>query len=100
MTTKRIFFALAATALAALGLSASSPVAPAPLARVTQDQQPVIELKISGNTGTKPVIAIPEFSTTGATPEMQQAAKAISDVLWNDVDYEHEFTVVSRDAAA
>jgi len=97
--TTIVALALAGTSVTALG-SARGARGGGETARAAQDQQPIYEIKISGNTGAKPVIAIPDFSTTGAAAEIQQAAKQVADVLWDDVDFEKEFTIVSRDAAA
>ncbi len=66
---------------------------------LTQDQQ-IYEIKITGNTGAKRRLAVPEFSAPGATADVQQAAKLIADVLWDDLDFEGEFTLVARAEAA
>jgi len=66
-----------------------------------QPQGPIYELQpLSGATGAKRVIGIPEFSAAGATSEIQEAAKITGSVLWDDINFEHEYTLVSRDAAA
>ena len=64
-----------------------------------QDPQ-IYEIKITGNTGAKRRLAIPEFSAPGATPDVRDAAKIIADVLWDDLDFEGEFTMVTRAEAA
>jgi TolB protein len=64
-----------------------------------QDQQ-IYEIKITGNTGAKRRLAVPEFSAPGATPDVEQAAKLIAEVLWDDLDFEGEFTMVAPAEAA
>jgi TolB protein len=63
-------------------------------------RQNEVGIVITGNTGAKKRLAVPEFSAPGAAADVQQAAKLISDVLWDDLDFEGEFTMVARDAAA
>jgi TolB protein len=69
---------------------------------LTQDaQQPVYDITISGNTGARRRLAIPEFTVTpGASAEVVAAAKTISEVLWDDVEFEGEFYVTPRADAA
>src|SRR5205823_4954375 len=102
------------TLVAAVAVLAALPVARRDLSAITsttlfaqgppatpkQDEQRVYEIKISGNTGARKVLAVPDFSAPGAAPDVQQAAKAIADVLWDDIDFEQEFTLVSHAAAA
>jgi TolB protein len=76
----------------------------APLAAAqdpTQDQQqPILEIHITGSTGARKHLAVPEFSVTNATPEVQEAAKTIAEVLWDDLDFEGEFYMVPHEEAA
>ena len=66
-----------------------------------QNQQPVYEIRISGGTGARKHLAIPDFSVaTGGAADVQQAAKTIAEVLWDDIDFEGEFDMVPHDAAA
>jgi len=50
--------------------------------------------------GTQIRLAIPAFSGAGADGELLAAAKTVADVLWDDIDFESEFQLVSKDAAA
>src|SRR5580704_8179923 len=68
--------------------------------RVQAQDQQIYEIKITGNTGAKRRLAVPEFSAPGATPDVEQAAKLIAGVLWDDLDFEGEFTMVAPAEAA
>jgi TolB protein len=79
----------------ALGLvvAAASPQQPP-----TSSQQPSdIATTISGASGAAPRLAVPPFLAMSSDAETVAAAKTISDVLWNDLNFEREFTFVSRD---
>ena len=100
MMSQRFLLALAGSSMTLLAMPTAAPseraIAVTHLMRSGQE----INIVISGNTGAKPKLAIPEFSVVGTSAEVQQAAKTISAVLWDDIDFEEEFVMVSRDAAA
>jgi len=79
-------------------------VSAAPSGEVTalplQDrQQPQQEITLTlSNPGSHPVIAVPDFASAEAS--LGDTARTIAEVLWADLDYEREFTMVSRKAAA
>jgi TolB protein len=52
------------------------------------------------NAGSSTKVGIPDFVTGGGSPALQAAAKAMADVLEYDLNFEREFVVVSRAAAA
>lgn len=59
-------------------------------------QQPSeIAVVISGDPGTPPRYAVPEF--VAASPDAAEAAKTISQVLWDDLNFEREFYLIPRD---
>src|SRR5689334_5907632 len=59
-------------------------------------QQPTdIEVVIGGDAGTPPRYAVPDF--VAATPDATDVAKTISQVLWDDLDFEKEFYLIARD---
>ena len=59
-------------------------------------QQPSeIELRISGEPGTPPRYAVPEF--VALTPDAAEAARTMTQVLWDDLGFEREFYMVPRD---
>lgn len=61
-------------------------------------QQPSsIGVAISGDPGTAPRLAVPDFLALSADKETQDAARTIAEVLWNDLLYEREFDMIPRD---
>jgi TolB protein len=59
-------------------------------------QQPAeIETVISGDPGTPPRYAVPDF--VALTPDAADAAKTIGQVLWEDLNFEREFYMIPRD---
>jgi TolB protein len=79
-----------AMALALAAVAAQSP-----------EQQPSnIATTINGDSGAPPRFAVPAFLALSSDAETVAAAKTITDVLWNDLNYEHEFTFIGRDVYA
>jgi TolB protein len=64
-----------------------------------QGQQSSISVDLQ-NAGRPPRLAIPAFLLAASDPELAAAAKTVADVLWADIDFEEEFDLVSREAAA
>ena len=64
-----------------------------------QQQQPTeIGAKISGSgAGLPPKFAVPDFIAPGGDAEAQAAAKLVGQVLWDDLNFEREFYLISRD---
>ncbi len=84
----------AACALALAVVAAQTPPAAPP-------QQPSdVATTINGAGNAPPRLALPAFVPLSSDPETVAAAKTITDVLWNDLNYEHEFTFVARDVNA
>jgi hypothetical protein len=75
-----------AIALSAAALAAQAPQQPQDLATT-----------ITGGSGGLPRIALPAFLALSPDAETVAAAKTITDVLWDDLNYEHEFSFVERD---
>lgn len=72
-----------------MGIAREQQPAPAP-------QQPSeIAVVISGDPGTPPRYAVPDF--IAASPEAAEAAKTITQVLWDDLAFEREFYLIPRD---
>ena len=81
-------------ALAALGVGFLAVHLPA--ASPQGQQQPSeIAVVISGDPGTPPRYAVPDF--VALTPDAAEAAKTIGQVLWDDLNYEKEFYLIPRD---
>ena len=103
MTTRHCLIALVFAGSAIVVLPASEPAGivqqsvPPPQ---QPQQQSEYSVEIKGAGGNKPRLAVPEFTVATATPELQQAATTISTVLWDDLDFEEEYYMLPRDAAA
>jgi TolB protein len=67
-----------------------------------QTQQPTeISTTISSDqAGTPPRFAIPDFIPLSNDPETVDAAKTIGQVLWADLEFEREFSLMARDILA
>src|SRR5215510_1469785 len=89
----RLLCAVLAVPAAAV-LLAQEQGAPAP-STPTPQQPSEIQLVISGEPGTPPRYAVPDF--VAATPDVGDAAKTIGQVLWDDLNFEREFYMIPRD---
>src|SRR6185503_7732533 len=71
---------------------------------VVRGQQPApqqpseVAVVISGDPGTPPRYAVPDF--IAASPDAAEAAKTITQVLWDDLAFEREFYLIPRDTYA
>jgi TolB protein len=63
-----------------------------------RSQPSEIELSISGDSGTPPRFAVPIF--VAASPHTADMAKVLSQTLWEDLAFEHEFYLIPRDTYA
>ncbi|HYM21585.1 MAG TPA: hypothetical protein VEU08_00175 [Vicinamibacterales bacterium] len=92
MTNRILFTIIAATLL----FAGAWPRAQQPV--VSQNPQGGISTVISSdNPSVPPRLAIPEFIALTKDAETAAIAHTISQVLWDDLNYEHEFTFVPRD---
>jgi TolB protein len=91
------------TGLVALVLLAAGPRAQQPPTAPTPQQPNEITTTITGAGGAPPRLAVPDFialSADGrAAPDAEAVAiaRTIGQVLWDDLNYEHEFTFIPRD---
>src|SRR5436853_2927950 len=76
-------FVLAACCV--IALLAQAPQAPP----ATAQQPSEIQLVISGEPGTPPRYAVPDF--VALTPDAADIAKTLGQVLWDDLNFEREF---------
>jgi TolB protein len=88
--------------LAPLFASATAMVAqqqPPVAGNQTPEQPPRTEIAttITGDPGTPPRLAVPDFLALSADRETQEIARTIAEVLWNDLQYEREFYMIPRD---
>jgi TolB protein len=83
---------LGVVVVAAVGVIAAPPMR----AAVRQAQQPSeVAVVISGDPGTPPRYAVPDF--VALTPDASDIAKTIGQVLWDDLNFEREFYMIPRD---
>ena len=82
---------VALAACCVIALVAQTPQTPPPA-----PQQPSeIQLVISGEPGTPPRYAVPDF--VALSPDAADAAKTLGQVLWDDLNFEREFYLIPRD---
>lgn len=82
-------------AIAAAVVAAQQPQAPA---APPPPQQPTsVELRLTGDPGTPPRLAVPDLLALSPDRETQEAARAIAEVLWDDLNFEREFFMIPRD---
>ena len=92
-TGRRLAMIVAGVALALVAARAQQ--APA----TGQSQQPSdLSLVISGDPGTPPRYAVPDF--VALSPDSADAAKTVAQVLWDDLNFEREFYLIPRDTYA
>ena len=92
MNTPVMTWRFGLAAVAALGVVA----APGLRAAVRQAQQPSeVAVVISGDPGTPPRYAVPDF--VALTPDASEIAKTLGQVLWDDLNFEREFYMIPRD---
>ena len=61
-------------------------------------QQPSeVAVVLTGDPGTPPRLAVPDFLALSGDKETQEIARTIASVLWDDLNYEREFYMVPRD---
>src|SRR5882672_5519279 len=90
---KRIFLVPIFVALVASG-RAQQPPQPPP----GQRQQPTdVETTITNEAGAPPRLAVPEFIVLSKDTESVAIAKTISQVLFDDLNFEREFALIPRD---
>jgi TolB protein len=91
------------TTLAALGLFATLvawPTAQQPPAPAPAQQPSEIETKITGEGQAPPRLAVPDFIAVTKDKETVDIAKTIGQVLWDDLNFEREFSFIPRDVIA
>jgi TolB protein len=85
------------TALGALLITASAVVLVAQQPATAPQQPSSVELRLTGDPGSPPRLAVPDFLALSPDRETQEAAKTISEVLFDDLDFEREFALIPRD---
>ncbi|MGE3402798.1 MAG: Tol-Pal system beta propeller repeat protein TolB [Vicinamibacterales bacterium] len=92
---RRTLLLLSAVALALGLLMTRVSGQQAPPAATPPQQPSEIELRITGDPGTPPRYAVPDF--VALTPDAAEAARTGGQVLWNDLNFEREFYMIPRD---
>lgn len=101
MMSKRIRLTIAfAALLAAAVVARQQPAAPAPASPATPQQPDRFDVIISGEAGRAPRFAVPDFVALSNDRETLDAARTIGRVLWDDLNFEHEFLLIPRDVAS
>jgi TolB protein len=89
---------LVLAAAGSIALFAQNPPAQPP---TPPSQQPTeIQLQITGPPGLPPKIGVAGFLPITTDAETAAAAKTITDVLWDDLNFEREFYLIAKDAVA
>jgi len=92
-------WAALAVVVSAVAVAAQQPPAsPPPASQQPAPQQPTsVELRITGEPGTPPRLAVPDLIALSPDKETQDAARVIGEVLWDDMNFEREFYMIPRD---
>src|SRR5918993_1730351 len=90
----KTLIALFVTTTAATALIAQNPPAQPP----PQQQADTVTTRIGGgDPNLPPKYAVPDFIAPGGDAKMQAVAKQLGEVLWDDLNFEREFYLISRD---
>jgi TolB protein len=85
------------TGVVAIALLAAWPHAQQPTQPPAPQQPTELVSVISGDGGSAPRLAVPEFIALSTDAETVATAKTISQVLWDDLNFEREFSFIPRD---
>jgi TolB protein len=88
---------VAATALAGFAASKPGGVLRPALPEVPRQDELSLSLR---NPGTHLRVGLPDFLRPSDDPALAAAAGTVAGVLWDDLDFEREFYMISRDASA
>ncbi|MEO6222587.1 MAG: hypothetical protein ABIP90_05005 [Vicinamibacterales bacterium] len=93
--------ALAASALFGVVAAASAPATAATdqCCFALEPEQQEVRLSIDKVRGRLPRLAIPDFLVTGDAA-LRKSGRTVGDVLWNDLEFEREFEMISQSSAA
>ncbi len=94
MRYMRILFTTIAAASGVFALAAPGQTPPQ---QEPPRQQSEVMVKIGGPPGLPPKLAVPDFLALTTDAETVAAAKTMGQVLWDDLNFEREFYLISRD---
>jgi TolB protein len=83
--------------LAAVIVAASAVVAAQQPVPQQPPTQPEVGITLSGDPGAQIRLAVPDLLALANDKETQDAARVISQVLWDDLNYEREYYMIPRD---
>lgn len=95
--TRRTGRVVLVAVLAAAGIGSGLWAQQPPASQVPPAQPSSVELRITGEPGTPPRLAVPDLIALTTDKETQEAAALIGQVLWDDLNYEREFYMLPRD---
>jgi len=84
----------------AIALLAAWPHAQPPPPPAATQQPSEVEVTISGEGGAAPRLALPEFIALSPDAETAAIAKSVTQVLWDDLNFERELLFIPRDTYA
>lgn len=93
------FGAASALLLGVVGLGGFQGPAPGQAPQAAQ-QPSEIQLTISGEAGAPPRFAVPDFLPLSEDAELAAIARTVGQVLWDDLEFEREFSLIPRDTYA
>ncbi len=85
------------SAALAVGLLAAGPQAPQPPQPAAPQQPSELAATLTGEGGVAPRLAVPDFLALSTDAETVATAKTITQVLWDDLNFEREFAFIPRD---
>ncbi len=84
--------------VAALSARQQPPIVSTPSTPLQQPDE--VAAKIANEPGAQTRLAIPDFIALSSDKETADAAKVIARVLWDDLNFEHEYAFIPRDVYA
>jgi len=92
----KVLFTTIVTLATAAALVAQNPPQPPPV-QPPQSPTEVVTRITGGDPGLPPKLAVPDFIALSTDAETVAAAKLVGQVLWDDLNFEREFYLISRD---
>ncbi|HYB94994.1 MAG TPA: Tol-Pal system beta propeller repeat protein TolB [Vicinamibacterales bacterium] len=89
-------WSIAAVLAASAVVAASQPPATAQ-PPASQQQPTTVGIVLTGEGGSQTRLAVPDLLALSSDKETQDAARVISQVLWDDLNFEREFYMIPRD---
>src|SRR5688500_190949 len=97
MTSRTVFLCFLSTVAAIAVVVGQQPPVTGGNQTPAPQQPSEIKTILTGDPGTPPRLAVPDFLALSNDRETQEIARTIAEVLWDDLDYEREFYMIPRD---